>query len=144
MQGSILRCWQLSPLSCPCTEFVLFFKRFVRCWAWDRPRPHPWAFLGFSSYVLGNRAPRPGLWALNVKWARTSNFLAPQYIFSIFCYINFLLLFLKLKKKKKKFLLSCQKFYNLTNNSNGKIQVLNSRHPNYRSNYTHKRQICCF
>ena len=26
--GSTLRCWQLSPLSCFCTEVVLFFRRF--------------------------------------------------------------------------------------------------------------------
>ena len=26
--GSALRCWQLSPLCCSCTEFVIFFRHF--------------------------------------------------------------------------------------------------------------------
>ena len=33
-------------------SFVLLLY-WVRCWAWDRPRPHSWAIKGLSSYVLG-------------------------------------------------------------------------------------------
>jgi len=72
--GSTLWCWQLSPAYCSCTKFVLFFMHFMRCWAWDCPQPHPWAFKELSSCVLGSRAPRPGLWTLNTKWAGMQNF----------------------------------------------------------------------
>ena len=72
--GSTLWCGQLSLLYCSCIEFVIYFRRFVRCWAWDRPRPHPWAFKGLSSYAFGSGAPRPGLRALNTRWAGTADF----------------------------------------------------------------------
>ena len=72
--GSTIRCWQLSSLCCSCTESVLFFRRCCETLTWSRHRPHPWAFKELSLRVLGNRAPRPGLWALNTKWAGTSDF----------------------------------------------------------------------
>ena len=37
--------------------------------------------MGLSSYVLGSRASRLELWALNVKWAGTSNFGPHNYIY---------------------------------------------------------------
>ena len=67
--GSTLRCWQPFPLCCSCAESVLFFGCFAICQAQSRPRPHPWAFKGLLLCLPVNRAPRPGLWALNVKWA---------------------------------------------------------------------------
>ena len=82
--GSTLWCWQLSRLYCSCTEFVLFFRRFVRRWAWGCPRLHSWAVKGFSLYLLGSRAPRLGLWALNVKWVEISNFRPHKHIHSFF------------------------------------------------------------
>ena len=72
--GSILRCWQLSSLCCSCTESVLFFRR---CWETLDVKSSSATSLGLqgaSLRVLGNRAPRPGLWALNTKWAGTSDF----------------------------------------------------------------------
>ena len=91
--GSKWWCWQLSRLYCSCTEFVLFFRRFVRCWAWDRPRPRSWAFreLHCASSAVGLY--RTGLWALNTKWAGTSDF-GPHN--SYICFIFICLPFTKL------------------------------------------------
>ena len=72
--GSTLRCWQLSSLCCSCIESVLFFRR---CWETLDVKSSSATSLGLqgaSLRVLGNRAPQPGLWALNTKWAGTSDF----------------------------------------------------------------------
>ena len=57
MQDSVIPYWQLSPLSRSCTEFVLFSRCFVRCWAWYHPRQYPYASFGLSLCVLGNSSP---------------------------------------------------------------------------------------
>ena len=79
----------------PCTALVLSLSFssgvFMRCWTWSRPRPHPWAFKELSLRVLNSRAPRLELWALNTKWAGTSDLGPHRVYFKIFYKKNSLL-----------------------------------------------------
>ena len=73
--GSTLRCWQPSPLCCSCAESVLFLRPFCETFGHKVVLGNILGpFKEFSLRVLSIRAPRPGLWAFNTKWAGTSDF----------------------------------------------------------------------
>ena len=110
MGYGLVRCWAPhygvdSFLACTALVLSLSFSLgvFVRCWTWSRPRPHPWAFKELSLRILGSRTPWPGLWALNTKWAGTSDFGLhnTKYVNFSYCFkflenktLNLLLLFI--------------------------------------------------
>ena len=60
------------------------------CWGLNHPLLCPKSILYLYYLILGHNLPRLGPWALMNKWAKATNYWAPQYIY-IYIYIYYLL-----------------------------------------------------